>query len=109
MRRIPRTRRWLNAPARIAGRAGHCRQLPSPLRVQLPEQAVMNLIRVRHPLARRASPSGTGQPQASQLQSHRPHPARRPGRGGFAGPFIRGVAAGQNWPTLTPRTPGGAQ
>lgn len=53
----------------------------------------MNLIRGRHPLARRASPSGTGQPQASQLQSHRPHPARRPGRGGFAGRFIQGVAA----------------
>lgn len=93
MRRIPRTRRWLNAPARIAGRAWHCRQLPSPLRVQLPEQAVMNLIRVRHPPACRASPSGhrsaagkpAPKPPPAPGPPDRPRRLRRavhPGRGG---------------------------
>jgi hypothetical protein len=65
----------------------------------------MNLIRVRLILARRSSRPGLGQPQPSQLDSHRPPPSRRPACEGFAGRFIQHVAAsaivvtGQSRPT----------
>ena len=64
----------------------------------------MNLTPLRQILARRPSPPGAGQPQPGQLNSHRPPPGRRPGRGGFAARFIPDVsaaatvAAGQNRP-----------
>jgi hypothetical protein len=59
----------------------------------------MNLTLLRQILARRPSPPGAGLPQPGQLDSHRPPPGRRPGRGGFAARFIQdGVAAAQNRP-----------
>jgi hypothetical protein len=59
----------------------------------------MNLTLLRQILARRPSPLGAGLPQPGQLDSHRPPPGRRPGRGGFAARFIQDVAAAaQNRP-----------
>jgi len=53
----------------------------------------MNLIRIRHTPARRATPPGTGQLPATQCKPHRPHPAREPARDGFARRFIQDLAA----------------
>ena len=74
----------------------------------------MNLTLLRQILARRPSPPGAGQPQPGQLNSHRPPPGRRPGRGGLPHGSSRTWWRPPPWrpartgPAPPPRTVGGA-
>jgi hypothetical protein len=71
---------------------------------------VNGIRRLCRAVAGRPSAPGRAGPPTGRAKICQPHPARRPGRDGFAGRFIQDVAAavnvatGQNWPAPTAAT-----